>query len=84
MFTGEDHLAIEDGLHQLAEVLGHERDAEVLLARMRRALDDVPVMVMGPVRHDVETWMGDPYLAARTTSRAFLDGPDYKIGRAHV
>jgi CHAD domain-containing protein len=78
LFTDEEHIALEDGLRRLAQVLGHERDAEVLLDRMRSALDDLPVeMVMGGVRHDVESWMGDTYFAAKRKARDYLESADY-------
>ncbi|MDX6229537.1 MAG: hypothetical protein QOI76_2927 [Frankiales bacterium] len=78
LFTGDAHVALEDGLRRLAEVLGHERDAEVLLARMRSALDELPVeLVMGAVRHDVESWMGDTYFAAKREARDYLESADY-------
>src|SRR5437868_3440869 len=42
LFQGEAHVGLEDGLKRLAEVLGARRDAEVLLGRMREALDALP------------------------------------------
>ncbi|MDX6201081.1 MAG: hypothetical protein QOJ83_581 [Frankiales bacterium] len=78
LFTGDQHLALEEALARLADVLGHERDAEVLLDRMRSALDGLPVeLVMGAVRHDVESWMGDTYFAAKRDARNYLESADY-------
>jgi inorganic triphosphatase YgiF len=78
LFAGEVHIALEDGLGLLADVLGHERDAEVLLARMRTSLDELPPdLVMGPVRHDVESWMGDTYFAAKQAAHDYLAGGEY-------
>jgi CHAD domain-containing protein len=78
LFTGEAHLALEEGLGRLADVLGQERDAEVLMARMQAALDALPVeLVMGSVRHDVASWMGDTYFAAKRAARDYLDSADY-------
>jgi CHAD domain-containing protein len=78
LFTGEAHVALEDELGRLADVLGAERDAEVLLERMRTALDDLPPeLVIGPVRHDVEGWMGDTYYQAKWLGREYLDSADY-------
>ena len=39
LFKGDAHVGLEDGLSRLADVLGQERDAEVLHARVRAALD---------------------------------------------
>jgi CHAD domain-containing protein len=78
LFTGGEHIALEEGLSRLADVLGHERDAEVLQARMQEALDALPVeLVMGSVRHDVASWMGDSYFAAKRAARDYLDSADY-------
>jgi CHAD domain-containing protein len=78
LFSGESHVALEEGLARLARTLGDERDAEVLLDRMRTALDALPEeLVMGPIRQDVEAWMGDTYFAAKRTARDYLDSADY-------
>ena len=78
LLTGDAHHDLEERLGRLAEVLGHERDAEVLLARMRAALDDLPTeLLMGAVRHDVESWMGDSLFSAKRAARDYLDSADY-------
>ena len=78
LFTGEDHVALEEGLARLADVLGHERDGEVLQARMQESLDSLPdELMMGTVRHDVASWMGDTYFAAKRAARDYLDSADY-------
>ena len=79
LLTGEAHHDLEERLGRLAEVLGHERDAEVLLARMRSALDGLPTeLLMGAVRHDVESWMGDSLFTAKRAARDYLDSADYR------
>ena len=78
LFTGDAHIGLEGELGRLADVLGRERDAEVLLERMRASLDALPVeLVMGPVRHDVESWMGDSYRQAKWLGREYLGGAAY-------
>ena len=79
LFTGDSHLALEDAAQRLARVLGAQRDAEVLLGRVRDALDALPPeLVMGPVRHDVDAWMGDRLFAAREATFGYLDSADYR------
>jgi CHAD domain-containing protein len=78
LFEGDAHVVLEDALKRLAEVLGAQRDAEVLLGRVRAALDTLPAeLVMGPVRHDVDSWMGDTLFAAREATLGYLDSADY-------
>ncbi|MDX6227026.1 MAG: hypothetical protein QOI76_416 [Frankiales bacterium] len=78
LFTGESHRELEQGLARLARVLGAERDAEVLLERMRSSLDALPAeLVLGSVRHDVEAWLGDTYFTAKREARDYLDSHEY-------
>ena len=78
LFAGDAHIGLEDELGRLAEVLGRERDAEVLLERMRASLDALPVeLVVGPVRHDVESWMGDTFQEAKWLAREYLGSAGY-------
>jgi CHAD domain-containing protein len=45
---------------------------------MVEALDSLPgELVMGSVRHDVSSWMGDTYFAAKRAARDYLDSADY-------
>jgi CHAD domain-containing protein len=78
LFTGDAHLGLETELSRLADVLGAERDADVLLERLIASLDGLPAdTVVGPVREDVTSWMGEQHAEAKWLCREYLDSADY-------
>ena len=78
LFTGEAHLALESGLSQLAEVLGAERDADVLLERLISSFDTLPAdTVVGRVRADITGWLRERHDEAKWLCREYLDSADY-------
>ncbi len=78
LFEGDAHLRLEKQVGDFARTLGAERDAEVLLERMDKAIDGLPPeLIMGPVRHDVDSWMGNTLAQAKRETRAYLDSADY-------
>ncbi|WP_424213793.1 CHAD domain-containing protein [Streptomyces sp. BI20] len=63
-------------LKWLAGELGVDRDQEVLVDRLRTALDTVPrALLHGPVRGRLRTWHGSRRKAAHRRALAALDSP---------
>ncbi|KNB53118.1 CYTH and CHAD domain-containing protein [Streptomyces caatingaensis] len=71
-----DPLGVE--LRWLAGELGFERDREVLVARLRERLDELPrSLVRGPVRARLRVWSVRGGAEARRRLTAVLDSPRY-------
>ncbi|MFJ5799806.1 CYTH and CHAD domain-containing protein [Streptomyces decoyicus] len=65
-------------LKWLAAELGVDRDREVLTARLRKALDDVPrTLRLGPVDARLRIWSERRRAGSRKEVLAVLDGPRY-------
>ncbi|MBH1933117.1 CYTH and CHAD domain-containing protein [Streptomyces sp. AV19] len=65
-------------LRWLAGELGVDRDREVLVARLRERLGELPrVLVRGPVRARLRVWSVRNRVEARRRLTAVLDGPRY-------
>ncbi|WP_372407652.1 CHAD domain-containing protein [Streptomyces luteireticuli] len=71
-----DPIGVE--LRWLAGELGIDRDREVLVARLRERLDELPrALVRGPVRARLRVWSARSGAEARRRLTATLDGPRY-------
>ncbi|MEU8529640.1 MULTISPECIES: CYTH and CHAD domain-containing protein [Streptomyces] len=67
---------VRDELKWLAGELGHARDQEVLVARLRGHLDDTPrPLLLGPLRNRLRIWDAARSGDARRRSLAALDSP---------
>ncbi|WP_418957040.1 CHAD domain-containing protein [Streptomyces tritici] len=67
---------VGEELKWLARELGHARDHEVLVARLRRQLDDTPrTLLLGPVRNRLRIWDTRRSGSARRSALAALDSP---------
>ncbi|MFG2328627.1 CHAD domain-containing protein [Streptomyces sp. NPDC048604] len=63
-------------LKWLAGELGHARDQEVLVARLRGLLDDTPrPLLLGPLRNRLRTWDAARTGGSRRRTLAALDSP---------
>jgi len=70
--------ALGDELKWLAAVLGRERDAEVLAARLRKLLAALPAeLVAGPVEERVTRHFSSELAQAHAAAVRELDGPRY-------
>jgi CHAD domain-containing protein len=71
--------ALTDELRWLAGELAPARDTEVMHARVRELLAEVPdELVVGSPRSDVEAFFAREGVAAREQALAALDGPRYR------
>src|SRR6266550_2053262 len=69
---------LREELKWFASSLGASRDAEVLLARLLGAVDQLPPeLVLGPVRARIEQYVGGALVAGMAEAQELLDSERY-------